>query len=526
MEGPLPGGTLNQLERSLLARWDQPDRYEYPLLRSITVGGDAGIRGLKDVTLEFRYPVTTVVGRNATGKSTWLALAALAFHSPQGHTPVNVLRRPKRGESGSYYTFQDFFFRGPHDGSYVGAEVTWEYSGRRQPLTVRRKTEKKWMVYERRPKRPVHFFGIARTVPAIERRVLRAHFPPSPRSVKSHVLDDVHLGYLKRITGLDYQLAEVFEADRYQLRGARTEHAYSSFNMGAGEDLLIEVLYLLQETPPGSLVVIEEIELGLHPRAVKELAGVLLDVAQRKGLQIIVSSHSRDFIDAMPRLSRVLVEREGGLNRIHYGPTTRFAVSGMSGEAMPELIVYCEDNFARQLIETSLPVDTLKRVQVTPVGSEGELVPCAAYHVRAGVPGKALLVWDGDVVDRNIDGWLRRHHDAETVPWTKLPGDVAPERWVAERLLSDGGVSAVARLFNTREDRARDVLTRLAGMEDPHHLAYLASQELGLDPVLSEHLLLAALRHVPQAGLAALVDEIQAVLDDRPRGDHQATTAG
>ena len=88
----MPGSHLNKLERSLLARWQKPQGYGVPLLRSIEISGTSGIRGLRDVKLKLQYPVTTIVGRNATGKSTWLALAALAFHSPPGHVPINALQ--------------------------------------------------------------------------------------------------------------------------------------------------------------------------------------------------------------------------------------------------------------------------------------------------------------------------------------------------------------------------------------------------------------------------------------------------
>ena len=277
----------------------------------------------------------------------------------------------------------------------------------------------------------------------------------------------------------------------------------------------IELLHLLQSTPHESLVVIEEIELGLHPRAVMELAGVLLQVADRKGLQIIVSSHSRDFIDAMPRESRVLIEREAGASRILYGPTTRFAISGLRGEAMPELTVYCEDDFARRLIVMSLPAETKRRVRVLPIGASSELARCAAYHRLTKAPGRSLVAWDGDVSDDLVGSWTRSHAPDGRMNWLRLPGDGPPERWVLEQLRSDAGVEAVARLFNAPHGQVREALSVLERQEDPHNIGYHASKLLGLDPPTAEVMLLAAVRQLPQADLASLVASVEAALDGR-----------
>src|SRR5204863_6360284 len=59
------------------------------------------LRGLTDIALQFRYPITAISGKNGTGKSTILACAACAFHNrPSGFRPLSR-RTP-------YYTFSDF----------------------------------------------------------------------------------------------------------------------------------------------------------------------------------------------------------------------------------------------------------------------------------------------------------------------------------------------------------------------------------------------------------------------------------
>ena len=52
------------------------------MLRSISIKGRPGLRGIQDLSINFNYPLTVISGKNGCGKTTALALAALGFHSP------------------------------------------------------------------------------------------------------------------------------------------------------------------------------------------------------------------------------------------------------------------------------------------------------------------------------------------------------------------------------------------------------------------------------------------------------------
>jgi len=109
----MPGTRLNQTERKLLDWWQESTAFTYPVLSQISVNGIPGIRGIQEFDINFDYPLTVICGKNGSGKSTILALAALGFHSPKGHIPINASRKPKSGEDFTYYVFSDFFFKGP-----------------------------------------------------------------------------------------------------------------------------------------------------------------------------------------------------------------------------------------------------------------------------------------------------------------------------------------------------------------------------------------------------------------------------
>ena len=243
--------------------------------------------------------------------------------------------------------------------------------------------------------------------------------------------------------GRDYSAAGVMESDRYSLRQASYRGTYSSFNMGAGEDLLIELLHLIDTAPNGSLIVVEEIEGGLHPEAIRNLATELQDLAWRKKLQIIVSTHSEHFIDAVPREARILLERWDDVHNVTPRPTTRLAAGQMSGRARPEMLILCEDHAARLVIEQALPAATRRRVRVVPVGSDSELADQAAFHFIAGGGEHLLMMWDGDVNESEARRWLRAAARrspslADRASWTRLPGGAPPETFVLDLTRSRG----------------------------------------------------------------------------------------
>jgi energy-coupling factor transporter ATP-binding protein EcfA2 len=304
----MPGSRLNQTERDLLRWWNNGNNFKYPLLKSISITGNPGLRGIQDLTVEFNYPLTVISGRNGCGKTTILALAALGFHSPESHCSLNAYRKKKLGEDYTYYTFKDFFFKGPTDPDITGVEIEWAYK-EAETIKIRKKSNK-WMRYERRPIRPVHYLGLNRIVPAIEQSTLRHHFGSitSIRRTKAKALNADFCRYLNDIMGRSYTGAEVLSSSNYSVRTFTSGNsASSSFNMGAGEDALIDLLYLLQESPPGALIVIEEIEVGFHPEALTRLAQTLQKIILDKKIQIIVSTHSGYFIDHVPREARILI---------------------------------------------------------------------------------------------------------------------------------------------------------------------------------------------------------------------------
>lgn len=512
----MPGVHLNDIERRLKGWWENRAKasLRYPLIEGISVQGDPGLRGLKDIHIEFNYPLTVICGRNGCGKTTVLALAALAFHSPPRHYPFNAIRKPKDNEDFTYYTFRDFFFQGPGDPNLAGIEISWKYFHEGRSFTKRIKKEtQKWMRYPTRPERPVHFLGISRSVPAIEQLVLRNYFAQMSSEDDKVVLSEEYVRRLSDILGRQYDGATELIAAKYSLRSVRAGNQYSSFNMGLGEDNLITLLLILQNCPAEALIIIEEIELGLHPEALRKLAQHLLEITYEKKLQVIVSTHSQFFLDYIPRQARLLIQKEGDSHLVTPSVTTRYAMGQMSGISNPELYIYCEDVFSAELIEAALDGHILKRVKILPVGCDSELCNHVKYHLKSDNKAKFLIVWDGEVTDEKAKRWISTSGIQEC-NYVVLPGGLPPEEWCIKVTNCHEGWESLSDFFKLPIQEIREYLDKLKSLRDKHDIFHEWSNLTGRSIDKVRMGFLNAVANLPHRPLKMIQEAVETTLSD------------
>ena len=78
-------------------------------------------------------------------------------------------------------------------------------------------------------------------------------------------------------------------------------------DVGFGVSQVLPVLTLCYYVPEGSILIFEQPEAHLHPKAQSELADVLIDVVKNRNIQIILESHSEHLL---LRLMRRIAEGE------------------------------------------------------------------------------------------------------------------------------------------------------------------------------------------------------------------------
>jgi putative AbiEii toxin of type IV toxin-antitoxin system len=130
---------------------------------------------------------------------------------------------------------------------------------------------------------------------------------------------------------------------------------YSSYNAASGEESLINILVDIFETPHDSLILIDELEAGIHPNMQRRLADVIQYVSWHHKKQFIITTHSPSLMSAFPQKSRKFIDlNPAGEYETISAISVNAAFSKMDSIAYPLIQLYCEDTEAEFIIKNIL----------------------------------------------------------------------------------------------------------------------------------------------------------------------------
>lgn len=426
------------------------------------------VRGFSNELVSFDFPVTALIGPNGGGKTTILGAAACAYRC--------VAPRRFFAKSGKYdETMQDWSI----EYEIVDRELSKKDS-------IRRTASFRNFRWNRDPlDREVLMFGVARTVPANERNELlrcasSSFTVPDSRieEFTSTVRDAVSRILGKDVSG--FKKLRVDENGRVVLLTGKTKlgHGYSEFHFGAGESSIIRMVSQIELASEQSLVLIEEIENGLHPVATVRMVEYLIEAAERKKIQAIFTTHSNDALKPLPSKAVWVATQD----RIFQGKLDIQSLRAITGQIEAQLIIFVEDAFAKIWMEAILRQTNglaIDNIQVHAMEGDGTAVSINRHHnldPSIGVPSVCFI--DGD----------SRQADSESDSVFRFPGQ-SPEAYVFDETMgfwdTVGGRLSVALLqkFENSEKVKRVCEEiRLTNM-DPHILFAQIGEKLGLLPV-------------------------------------------
>jgi hypothetical protein len=316
--------------------------------------------------------------------------------------------------------------------------------------------------------------------------------------------------------GRPYDRAETNFIRGLGLANASCGATYSGFDMGGGEGSVIVLLSRLQAIPVGGLMVIDEVELGLHVEAQVRLMEVLLDHCLAHRLQIICTTHSEAVIDAVPRRARVLLRKNGQEHEALDNVSTRFAVHEMLGQAQPELIVYTEDKFASMIVEEGLTGLHRARIAVRDVGSNATLARQAIAHMRLNPGYPALSLFDGDCTNADVNRWLREERAERQLhpEWLILPADgLAPEPWMLRELATPAYRDALAAALNCTPGETDGHIQAMVVQPNHHDCGFSLAQRTGLSADDARRRIVRSVART-HPGLQAMRDKIAELLGE------------
>jgi predicted ATPase len=218
---------------------------------------------------------------------------------------------------------------------------------------------------------------------------------------------------------------ECFGSEGYSVQfqidsGATYTEAFS----GSGEMAVVRVVHSVFETPPGSLIILDEPEVSLHPGAQKKLRDFLLSKCIELGHQVVLASHSPAFVEGLPEKAiRVLVPGTDGGFRVSGDVNVNDAFVQIGHTIQSKCQIVVEDSAAKNLVSRALQILGNEFVEFFQVdyypGGESSIFKDLIVHARRNDPN-IYVIFDGDIYsgewpdcnsisDQELDRTIEKH---------------------------------------------------------------------------------------------------------------------
>ena len=315
-------------------------------------------RHIQDLHITFKHPVTVIAGNNKIGKTSILLLLACSHEnfkkidstSPTSdlriHSWRDVLSFTSHENVNSDYSYEMKWRVGESlrsgEGKWLASSKAWSGLGKKSSSADR--------VNAKIRDREVRMVDLERVLPG--------------RSFSSTLLRKANVGQAIRLNPeIEEAFAYIFDLETVEINeiGSYVNKycflintpgdSYSSFNAASGEESVIYLLKDLIDSPPDSLILIDEIEAGFHPSVQRKLADIIQYISWRDKKQFIVSTHSPTLLSTFPSDSRRFIERTiTGEYRVIEKISQQAAYSKMDSIGHPLVRLYCEDELASFLV--------------------------------------------------------------------------------------------------------------------------------------------------------------------------------
>lgn len=398
-------------------------------------------RGIRDLRVPFSYPVCVLAGPNGCGKSTVLFTCACAYRVPD--------RGPREFVPSSLFpNFKDRRKGGSLSDATAQTELEFYYLHKNERISMAWKRGKSWnRSYMGRkggdqPERSIYLRTLSNlTNPSEVRGFLQKI---GRNEYQTDQLNPGLLFFAHRILRYRYRNLSLIISQKRDLLFAEVDSEndtrYSEFHMSSGERAIIRMSKDISQMQD-ALILIDEVDTGLHPYTQQQVMLELQRVALRQRLQIIVASHSPVILDSVPPEARIFLERDDETAEVRLMPAYRDIFQrSLYGQSRDQLSILCEDAVAEGIVRGILDVLNTKiglRHEDFIIGRNAGKEEFPA-HVRAlGKFSKLnnfLFVLDGDA--REMDSSIRTvaSEYKSSVEPLFLPGNTSPEYWIWEAL--------------------------------------------------------------------------------------------
>ena len=350
---------MSMIARELREVWDALRGSNALRDEALTAVRIRRLRGISDLRLGFHYPVSVLAGPNGCGKSTLLSACACAYRVPgrdsRSFTPGRL--------------FPDFASRlqeVPSDAA-LETEIECHYLHRGERLSMAWRRQRSWKRSLRgskglgQPERQVYLRTLANASNPSE---LRGALQLGRRQVESETLSPELLSFAHGILPWKYRRLALISGPASDLLLAEIEDGaqtrYSEYHMSSGERAILRISKDVARLQ-SALVLIDDIDAGLHPHTQRQAMLELQRSALRQELQVVVASHSPVVLDSVPPEARLFLERDDETGDVRCAPLYHDILQKtLYGQSQDQLSILCEDVVGEGVIRGVVDVLTVE----------------------------------------------------------------------------------------------------------------------------------------------------------------------
>lgn len=382
------------------------NEYQYQFLQKIKTTNFRNFA--KDSEIVIKSPITAIVGKNGTGKTTLLHLAGCSYASDSKGKSFNQFIPESQKDhmpDDSRYGFT-YVNNIENENNFVWYEKRHEWDRRGK---------------NNRARRELLFIGFSKTIANVS--VFKNYFDITDKALNVRLnsigtntisLDNKIISKISEIVGKNYSSIER-RNDQYSLLcencyGYIIDGQYSDFACGAGEISIIRMLDLIYNAPPNTLIIIDEPEVAIHPSVQYKLLKIFMELVLSKNMQFIFTTHSYFILKYLNPDSILLLKNNNDNKIISQNVNSSVAFQNISEQNIYKLEAFVEDSIAADILNTIFKNDVSIRdqIKITKAISDGWVsfiqreMPLRFYNWKLYEQKdlRPVLVLDGDVRDK------------------------------------------------------------------------------------------------------------------------------